>query len=574
MRRVVLTISLAIVLAVPLYFVMGWAARAIRLEKYAVTMFEAYQKAIEEVKSRDGSVEAQLYMMTSVDLDRPERYDGTDGRLPHWNIDLVMSNGLLYHVEIRGGKVVQVAEHGRATPLKSKSESAWAVDSPELAQKAMAYGLQPYWNRWARGLNFVYPPGVDRPSIIVRGGTAAGWPAFLAFDASNGSLLYGAERTFAGGGLYALSLKQQDQVNATAGHAFQRIFPGENVIADNITSIAVARPAGGSKHIIYAGTDTRRDVSFTEQAQLLVSDDGGVTWRSLPGPFNTVDALLHIATTPEGSDLFLGTTGGLIYAQKVYQTSSILWLRPKQGLPEGHITSLVLSPHFADDQTVWVSVGRPASKTSLWAEPGSEGLFRSVDGGRSWERLISAPGGVVDVVLSPEYPRDPTVFISTRKGVFRSLDNGISWEQLPFKGQGIIQLTLSPDFLTDRTVFAANGEGVWRSESAGNDWELLTKELTYPANAAIDICLSPNYPQDGLIVYSAFRGGVVISYDKGRTWQMMDLTAIQGDTTPRAIAFKDNSTLLFSVYPALGWNPLYEEPSLLDSSDLTDSSAS
>ncbi|MBC7228341.1 MAG: hypothetical protein H5T61_14100 [Thermoflexales bacterium] len=555
-NKIVLAIGLAALLTVPLYFVIHRAVYGVGLEQYALTMLEAYQKALEAVESRNESVQAQLYAMTSVDLDRPERYDGADGRLPHWNVDLVASSGLLYHVEIREGKVVQVAEHGRALLPESESERVWTVDSPELAQQAITYGLRPYRNRWARGLNFAYPPEADRPQIIVRGGTADGWPAFLAFDASNGSLLYGAERTFTGGGLYIFSLQRQNPPGGAMELGFQRAFPGENEMADNITSVAVAHPAGESKNTtIYAGTDTRWDALFTERAQLLVSYDGGSTWNSLSGPFHTADAVLHIAVTPNGSDLFVGTTNGLVYAQKVYQNSSISWLTPESGLPAGHITGLALSPHFDEDQTVWVSVGRPTTEASLWAEPGSEGLFRSIDGGRSWERVVSAPERVVDIALSPAY-----IFVSTRKGVFRSVDNGISWEPLPFNGEGMIQLALSPDFPTDPTIFAANGEGAWRSENAGEEWELVTEGLAYPANAAIDIYLSPNYPRDGLVVYSAFRGGVVISYDRGRTWQPIDPTTIPGDPTPRAVAFLDNNTLLFSVYPILGWKPLYEKP--------------
>lgn len=526
--------------------------------KYALSMSEAYQLAMKEIREWDKS--ARLYAMTSVDVDRPAEYDGTTGRLPHWNVDFVGSSNTLYHIEIREGKIVQVTKQGTASYEEGLPLEVGFVDSPELARLALDKGLVPYLGKWARGLNFIFISKGGSHSIIVRGASQNGRPAFLTFDARDGTLLAGAERSFTGGGLYALPVQGSLAGNVTKG-VIEPLFPRTGPIADNIPTIAVApNTTSGGNAVIYAGTDTRRDASFTERVQLLVSRDGGVTWHSLDGPFSTADAILHIKVTPDGSTLFVGTTEGLFYAQGVSTDALISWYTPGEGLPKGHITSLALSPSFREDQTVWISVGKPTTGNSLWAVPGSEGLFRSTDGGRSWERVASAPANVSDIMPSPDYLSNHTLFvISDKVGVFRSSDNGNTWMHLPLQEPDPTQIAVSPNFAADRTLFVAGMHGLWRSEDAGEKWVLLTKGMTYPENAAINVHISPGYGQDQTVVYGAFRGGLAISHDHGETWERIDLMDL-GDPTPRAIAFLDEETLIFSTYPLLGWKPLYEQP--------------
>ena len=66
-------------------------------------------------------------------------------------------------------------------------------------------------------------------------------------------------------------------------------------------------------------------------------------------------------------------------------------------------------------------------------------------------------GVVTDIVLSPKFPNDDTAFLSTvRNGVFKSTNRGDLWEQ-DCQGSGTPQRRrdrISPDFASDRTLFA------------------------------------------------------------------------------------------------------------------------
>lgn len=113
--------------------------------------------------------------------------------------------------------------------------------------------------------------------------------------------------------------------------------------------------------------------------------------------------------------------------------------------------SLAVSPAFATDRTVFAADGR-----SL--------VFRSSDGGETWEELsqIAPVGGASDadvyLSISPAYPADLTLWAVIEGGLaYRSTDGGLTWEQFDpgFElGQGA-RLVPNPDYPDDPTLEVA-----------------------------------------------------------------------------------------------------------------------
>ena len=150
------------------------------------------------------------------------------------------------------------------------------------------------------------------------------------------------------------------------------------------------------------------------------------------------------------------------------------------------IDSIVLSPNFATDRTIFVT--------------GGGGVFRSTDGGASWQQLHGglphdryydyyAPS--ISLALSPDFATDHTMFAgifigdSMGYGVYRSTDAGDTWQPV---WSGLTQLrvhkiTISPDFATDHTVVAhtryqnlstwTGGQSLFRSTDGGQTWEMI-----------------------------------------------------------------------------------------------------
>lgn len=557
LQPIISVIVLSILLAVPLYFATAWAARTLGIQETTLSMREAYQLALEQAVQWDDSV--QLFTMTSVDLDRPQTVDGTTGFLPHWNVDFVASNNELYHVEIRDGQITSHTPQGTA----SFADSLWPntdelfMDSPDIVQAAINKGLRPYEGDWARGINFIFTRIDNQPQIIVRGATQSGLPAFYSFNPQDGAISAGAERSVSEGGVY---LVRNIAELSIVEREFEKLLPDSYNVPANISALTTVSLSEGQS-AIFAGTDTRRDFLFTEQAQLFASYDSGATWESLDIPFGQADAILNITATPDGLSIFVGTTEGLFFAQGINRGKDFVWRKLEQGLPVGYITSLAISPSFVEDREIWVVIGKPDTRNSLWARPGSEGLFHSVDGGRSWEKVGSAPPNITDLALAPNTNTSTTIFVTSGKSnLFKSTDGGQEWVQLPLSDTGFSQLAISPTFAKDGTLFVATGSGVWRSEDGGLNWTLLTSDMSYPTNAAIAIKVSPDFSQDQTVVFSAFRGGLIISRDRGETWHVLDLGKLMGDSTPRAIAFAVNGDIVFAMYPLLGWNYLVAPP--------------
>ncbi|MGI8788246.1 MAG: VPS10 domain-containing protein [Pyrinomonadaceae bacterium] len=129
----------------------------------------------------------------------------------------------------------------------------------------------------------------------------------------------------------------------------------------------------------------------------------------------------------------------------------------------------------------------------LWASNQERGVFRTKDGGKTWEKILfrNSDTGANDIVLDPTNPntiyatfwqirRTPWGFESggAGSGIFKSTDGGDSWTEitgnkgLPSGILGKIGITVSP--LNSNRIWAiveAKDGGLYRSDDAGDTWQ-------------------------------------------------------------------------------------------------------
>jgi len=133
---------------------------------------------------------------------------------------------------------------------------------------------------------------------------------------------------------------------------------------------------------------------------------------------------------------------------------------------------------------------------------------------------VPRPSGVRALAVDP---RDGHLLKAASEGLFQSLDGGKSWQamMLPtdLAGKGVSQVAIRKD--QPDTIYVAGEEiGIWRSRDAGKTWEKVTHGL--PNDSVTALALHSNgYPRDDSKSLFAWIAGVGIfeSHDEGDTWK-------------------------------------------------------
>ncbi|MEM1119086.1 MAG: glycosyl hydrolase [Bacteroidota bacterium] len=151
-----------------------------------------------------------------------------------------------------------------------------------------------------------------------------------------------------------------------------------------------------------------------------------------------------------------------------------------------HISKIIVHPENSD--ILWVAVQGP-----LWNKGGERGLYKSIDGGKNWNKTLgdSEWTGVTDVMIDPRNPdllyaatwqRHRTVAAylggGPNSGIHKSTDGGETWEKLktglPSGNMGKIGLAISPqqpDILYAAIELNRTKGAVYRSSNRGASWE-------------------------------------------------------------------------------------------------------
>lgn len=104
-----------------------------------------------------------------------------------------------------------------------------------------------------------------------------------------------------------------------------------------------------------------------------------------------------------------------------------------------------------------------------------KGIFRSVDGGSTWEKLTNSPQNkkIVDILLFSDFSNPYLIYALTEDGkLFYSNNDGINWyeenyagsEGNPVKG---FDLEISPNFIEDGTLFVGTSNGLYKKSLSG-----------------------------------------------------------------------------------------------------------
>ncbi len=226
------------------------------------------------------------------------------------------------------------------------------------------------------------------------------------------------------------------------------------------------------------------------------SEDAGNTWECISdgyfgGSIGTVavsESDPNVIYVGEGEQTLRGNVSsgnGMWKSTDAGKTWEFIGLEGSE-----HIARIRIHPQNPD--IVYV-----AAIGNLWIPNETRGVYRSVDGGQNWERIlyVSDKAGAGDLIMDPNNPR--ILYASTwemkRNGyrmdsggpdsrMFKSTDGGDHWTDisetpgLPGFPWGIVGIAVSP--LDSNRVWAiieASEGGVFRSEDGGNTWKKINE---------------------------------------------------------------------------------------------------
>jgi photosystem II stability/assembly factor-like uncharacterized protein len=279
---------------------------------------------------------------------------------------------------------------------------------------------------------------------------------------------------------------------------------------------------------------------------LLEGGDARREWK-LEGPFLTGWSVFHaVLDTRDGT--IHAATNSEVYGATVHRSSDRgrTWTRSQElGLPEESGLTL--------EKTWHVEPGREGEDGRLWLGAAPGVLFRTDDGGETWEpvegilrhetrdRWYPGAGGMCchSIQLDPEDPERMYVGISAA-GVFRSDDGGESWtpankgtaaDFLPEPwvevGQCVHKLLLHPG-LAGR-LWQQNHCGVYRSDDRGESWERLEGN-GLPSGFGFPLALDHRDPDAAFVIPEEGaenrvtcdgRRGIYRTRDRGASWDIL-----------------------------------------------------
>ena len=222
------------------------------------------------------------------------------------------------------------------------------------------------------------------------------------------------------------------------------------------------------------------------------SVNGGATWQPIMDREGAY-SISYIAIDQRNPNVVWVGTGennsqrSVAYGDGVYKSEDNGRTWKNVGLKQSeHIGKIVVDPSNSD--IVYVAAQGP-----LWNAGGDRGLYKSTDGGKTWEQAlkISDNTGVTDVVVDP---RHPNVVIATsyqrrrhfftlidggpESAIHRSTDGGKTWTKvntgLPGEELGRIGIAMSavnPDIVYANVEAANRKGGIYRSSDNGVTWE-------------------------------------------------------------------------------------------------------
>lgn len=260
-----------------------------------------------------------------------------------------------------------------------------------------------------------------------------------------------------------------------------------------------------------------------------------IKWRNI-GPFRGGRSATVTGVPGKTNLFYFGSTGGGVWKT---EDGGSTWTNISDNFFGGSIGSVAVSE--SDNNVIYVGGGE---KTVRGNVSYGYGIWKSVNAGHSWEfKGLKASRHIPRIRIDPTNPDIVYAAVlgdlyksSDERGVYKSIDGGNSWEKVLFANAdaGAIDLVIDPN--NPRNLYASSwkvrrtpyslssgGEGsaLWKSTDYGETWHDISENKGLPTGiwGIVGIAVSPVKNDRIFAIIENEHGGVFRSDDGGTTWQ-------------------------------------------------------
>ncbi len=263
-------------------------------------------------------------------------------------------------------------------------------------------------------------------------------------------------------------------------------------------------------------------------------------WREI-GPFRGGRSIAVAGHPDQPYTYYFGATGGGVWKTEDGGTT---WLNVSDGFFKVGIVG-ALAVAESDPNVIFAGTGEACIRGNTM--PG-EGIYNSMDAGKTWKHVGLAEAQTIsEIVIHPK--NADLVYAAVfghvfgsnpERGVYRSKDGGKTWEKVLYKNEktGAVDLVFDP--MNPRVLYAAlwearrnpwsmssggPGSGLWKSTDGGDTWTDISAAKGMPKGIKGRIGVAASAAKADLVwamVEAEPDGGLFRSDDAGKTWRRVN----------------------------------------------------
>ena len=259
-------------------------------------------------------------------------------------------------------------------------------------------------------------------------------------------------------------------------------------------------------------------------------------WRNI-GPNRGGRSLSSMGSPGRPNEYYFGATGGGLWKTT---DGGNTWFP----VTDGKITSSsigAVAVAETNPDIVYIGGGETQLRGSITQ---GDGVYRSTDGGETWRHVgLRETQAIARIRI---HPTDPDIVYvaalghpygdNEQRGIFRSKDGGNSWEKILYKSPKAGGVDISIDRTNPKVIYASLWQvyrrawkmwgggpfsGIYKSTDGGDTWTELTKNPGMPEGpiGKIGMAVSPADANRVWAIVEAPEGGVFRSDDGGKSWE-------------------------------------------------------